>query len=105
MGSDHEARQGSWAVVRAAAEDFQRHKAARLAGALAFYTLFSLAPFLLLVMHLVARLVGSDAARVELHRQVVTLSGAQAGDSVAHLLDPAQGPARAGAPPPKQATI
>jgi membrane protein len=105
MASDHVVRRGGWAVLRAAAEDFQRHKAARLAGALAFYTLFSLAPFLLLVLHLVARLVGSAAARAELHRQVVTVSGAEAGDSLARLLDPAQGPVRAGALPAILATI
>src|SRR4051794_12326451 len=96
MGSDHAARPGVLAVVRAAAQDFQRHKAARLAGALAFYTLFSLAPFLLLLMHLVARLVGSAAAREQLQAQVTALWGTAAAGPIGAMLDTAHGPARSG---------
>jgi len=52
------------------------------AGALAFYTLFSLAPMLIIIIAIVGAVLGADAARAEVYTQVEALLGAQAAAAV-----------------------
>jgi len=52
------------------------------AGALAFYTLFSLAPLLLVIIYIVGVVLGTEAARAEVSTQVEALLGAQAATAV-----------------------
>jgi membrane protein len=51
------------------------------AGALAFYTLFSLAPLLIIVIAIIGAVLGAEAARAEVYGQVEALLGAQAAES------------------------
>lgn len=51
------------------------------AGALAFYTLFSLAPMLIIIIAIVGAVLGADAARTEVYTQVEALLGAQAAEA------------------------
>ncbi len=52
------------------------------AGALAFYTLFSLAPLLLVIIYIIGVVLGTEAARAEVSNQVEALLGAQAATAV-----------------------
>ena len=52
------------------------------AGALAFYTLFSLAPLLIILIAITGAVFGQEAARGEIAAQIESLVGAQAAEAV-----------------------
>lgn len=62
------------------------HNATRLGAALSFYTLFSLAPLLLVIVSVASLIVGKDAATAGVVSQLRTLVGAQAGQAAQSLL-------------------
>jgi membrane protein len=62
-------------------------------AALAYYTLFSMAPLLLIVMALVGAFVGDDAARAEIEHQLTLLIGAAGAQAVAIALQATAQPA------------
>lgn len=68
-------------------------KAPRLAAALAYYTVFSLAPFLIVVIAVAGLVFGQDAVRGQLDNQIEGLVGAQGADIIQELLQNAQRPA------------
>lgn len=59
-----------WLVIKDAAVAWHKHNAMRLAAALAFYTIFSLAPALLIALSVAAAFVGQAAAWSELSGQL-----------------------------------
>ncbi len=54
---------------------WNEHKVSRLAAALAYYTIFSLAPLLILVIAIAAAVLGGDSARTQLIGQLQQLVG------------------------------
>ena len=66
------------------------HDAFTQSAALAFYTLFSLAPVLLVVVSLSGAVFGRERVRTEIVGQFQELMGAEAGVAVRGLLDKAQ---------------
>ena len=52
------------------------------AGALAFYTLFSLAPLLIILIAITGAVFGEEAARGEISSQIGALIGSQAAEAV-----------------------
>ncbi len=82
-------------MARAALRDWLAHHAASKGAALAFYTLFSLAPMLLLVLGVAGFFYGEQAARGELFLQLRGLLGNQGAQAVQLVLagahDRAQG--------------
>src|SRR5262245_8068747 len=52
-----------WSLCKATYEEWSRDKASRLAAALAFYAIFSLAPLLILAITFASIIYGSDAAQ------------------------------------------
>jgi len=70
-----------WSLVSETFFEWMEDRAPRLGAALAFYTVFALAPGLLVITALAALLLGKDAAQVQIIDQVqelVGFSGAQA---------------------------
>ncbi|OCQ89664.1 ribonuclease BN [Nostoc sp. MBR 210] len=66
------------AIVRLFQETFQEwseDKASRLAAALAYYTIFSIAPLLIIVIAIAGAVFGEEAARGEIVRQIQGLVG------------------------------
>ncbi|ALF52260.1 ribonuclease BN [Nostoc piscinale CENA21] len=66
------------AIVQLFQETFQEwseDKASRLAAALAYYTIFSIAPLLIIVIAIAGAVFGEDAARGEIVRQIQGLVG------------------------------
>jgi len=78
------------ATVREAFKGFARHKVPRLAAALAFYTLFSLAPLLVIVVAVVGLVFGSEEARAQLVAQLDATVGAGAADQIEAMIQQAQ---------------
>lgn len=80
-------------LIRQTFQEWNEDKAPRLAAALSYYTIFSLAPLLVLVIAITGFIVGNnDAIRVELVRQVHGLVGQQGADAVNELIANANRP-------------
>ena len=74
------------ALAKDAFAGWQRDEAASMGAALAFYTLFSMAPLLLLVISVAGLVIGDDVARGLIHEQLVTLLGEQGASAIAAVL-------------------
>jgi membrane protein len=59
----------------------------RFAAALAFYTAFTIVPFVVLVVMVSATVMGEDASRGNLHQQIGDLIGEPAANGLFHLID------------------
>jgi membrane protein len=79
-------------VLKETVSDWIDDKASRLAAALAFYTLLSIAPLLVLVVAVAGLVFGEDAARGEIGGQLRQMMGEQAGAGVEALLASARSP-------------
>jgi len=64
-----------FALLREAYRDFQNDEAPRLGAALAYYTIFSIAPVLIIVIGIAGLALGEEAVRGELFRQIAGLVG------------------------------
>ncbi len=71
-----------WRVARDAAELWLQHNAFSHAGALAFYTLFSLAPVFVIAVAVIGVVFGEDAARGQIVAQLQDLIGREAASAV-----------------------
>jgi membrane protein len=65
-------------LLRQAAEGWINHNDSRLAAAIAYYTIFSLAPLLVIVVAVAGAVFGEAAARGELSQRIVSLVGEDA---------------------------
>src|SRR3954470_13453142 len=75
------------AILSASIGEWTRHKAPRLGASLAFYTLLSLTPLLLVVLSIVGLAFGPKAAQTDIIEQVQSLVGAQGAKAVSVLLE------------------
>jgi len=73
-------------VVTAAITAWFEHRAASKGAALAFYTLFSLAPILVLVISIAGLVFGAEAARGEIFEQLRGLVGEQGAAAIQGIL-------------------
>jgi membrane protein len=62
------------------------HKAPKMGAALAYYTVFSLAPLVILVLSIVSIFYERDAARAELVREASAFIGAQGAEVIDGIL-------------------
>lgn len=72
--------------------EWSRHRAPRLGAALAYYTLFSLAPLLVLSVFMAGLAFGETAARGHIFWQIRDLLGEEGAAAVKALLEQARGP-------------
>lgn len=78
---------GIYEVVREAAEAYSRGHGNHFAAAMAFYTIFAVAPLLLISTAISGLIFGSDTAQAEVIAQVEVIAGAEASDFIDRLLD------------------
>ena len=85
----------SWHLIKAAVSSWVDDFAPSMGAALSYYTVFSLAPMLLIVIGVAGLVFGADAARGEIVTQLRGLMGEQGAVAVEELLksasDPGQG--------------
>ena len=79
-------------MIREAVNGFRRHNVPRLGAALAFYTLLSLSPLLVLVLAVLGAVFGPDAARGEISDQIESLVGGEGAKAVEALVANARNP-------------
>ena len=72
--------------------NWYEHNVPRLGASVAFYTLLSLAPLLVIVVAIASLAFGRDAAEGQLVWQIQDLIGRQAAETVQELLKAAQQP-------------
>jgi membrane protein len=75
------------ALFRDAALNWVKDHAQSMGAALAFYTIFSVAPLLLIVIAIAGFVFGEEAARGEIYGQLVELLGATGAAAVQELLE------------------
>ena len=83
-----------WQLVRKSAVAWSDDYASSMGAALAYYTLFSLAPLLLLVIAIAGVVFGADAARGQIVAQMGGLIGSEGATAVQGLLKSASEPAK-----------
>ena len=76
-----------WALLQESWKGWSTDNATRLGAALAYYTVFSLAPVLLIAIAIAGFVFGQDVARREVIDQVSRSVGPRVGDAIA----PSQG--------------
>jgi len=76
-----------WILVKAAASSWVDDYAQSMGAALAYYTMFSIAPLLLIVISIAGLIFGVDAARGQIFGQLQGLMGPQGAQAVQSLLE------------------
>jgi membrane protein len=75
-----------WTIIKTAANDWLRHHDARLGAALAYYSVFSIGPLLLIVVSIAGLFFGPDAVREALTGQFRALLGPSGSQAVEAML-------------------
>jgi membrane protein len=83
---------GFWSILSATVSDWYEDRAQRLGAALAYYTVFALAPTIVIVIAVAALLLGHEAARDEILLQIHSLAGEQAAKAVEAMTKSARDP-------------
>ena len=76
-----------WALIKAAADSWVDDYAPSMGAALSYYTLFSIAPLLLIVISIAGLVFGEEAARGEIFGQLNNFMGSEAAAAVQGLLE------------------
>lgn len=75
-----------WKLLKRTIKEWQEDKASRYAAALAYYTVFSLGPLLLIVIVLVGVVWGKDAARGQIYSQLQDNAGEETARAIQDLV-------------------
>jgi len=81
-----------WGMLKEAGSAFIEDKAPRLGAALAYYTIFSLAPLLVIVLAVAGFLFGKEAASGQVKGEVESLVGEDGGKAVEQMVASADQP-------------
>ena len=76
-----------WAILKEAGSQWVSDKAPRLGAALAYYTIFSIAPLLVIVIGVAGLVFGQEVAEGQMTRQVEHLVGRQGGEAVQTMVE------------------
>jgi membrane protein len=83
----------TWSAIKETANDWLDDNASRLAAALAYYSLLSLAPLLVIALAVAGVAFGPDAARGKIAGELGSVVGGQAAEGIQSVLASAQSPA------------
>lgn len=75
-----------WDLLKQTYESWSNHNIAREGAALAYYTIFSLAPLLIIAVGISGMIIGEQAARGELQRQLTQIVGPQTAAAVQSMV-------------------
>jgi membrane protein len=93
-GSPHWRLDATVHLVQSTVQSWLDDYAPSMGAALAYYTMFSVAPLVLIVISLAGIIFGQDAARGEILRELQGLMGAQGAQAVQSLLESVNKPAQ-----------
>src|SRR5689334_5443931 len=81
-----------WQLLQEAFQEWNDDKASRLAAALAYYTVFSIAPLLIIVIAIAGAVFGQEAARGEIVNQIQGLVGREGAEFIQTAIENANKP-------------
>jgi len=81
-----------WYLIKEAASEWSRDRAPRLGAALAYYTVFSLVPFLVVVIAVIGLVFGEEAAQSAILSQIAELVGEQTAAAIKDMIQRADQP-------------
>ena len=81
-----------FSLLKEAFQEWQKDKASLLAAALAYYTVFSITPLLVIAIAIVGAVFGQEAARGEILAQINSLVGEQGAQAIEMALNNANQP-------------
>src|SRR5690349_14393000 len=82
----------TWATVKETVSDWSEDNASRLAAALAYYSLLSLAPLLVIAIAVTGLFVGPEAARGEVASELGAVVGGDAAQGIQSIAASARSP-------------
>jgi membrane protein len=82
----------TWSLLKETADDFVEDNATRLAAALAYYTLLSLAPLVVLALAIAGLAVDQEATRDRLASELGSVVGSSGADAVRAIVENAKTP-------------
>jgi membrane protein len=82
----------AWTILKTAVDQWFQHRSARLGAALAYYSVFSMGPLLLIVTSVAGLVFGADAVRGNLTNQFRSLLGETGSKAVEAMLVGASSP-------------
>jgi membrane protein len=85
-----------WRLLKTAASDWSEDKAPRLGAALAYYTVFSIAPLLVIAIGIAGFFFGADAVQSKLDEQLQGFLGRQGAEGVQAMIAAASKPRTGG---------
>ncbi|HEX5218574.1 MAG TPA: YihY/virulence factor BrkB family protein, partial [Verrucomicrobiae bacterium] len=71
-----------WVLLKETAKDWMEHDSPRLGAALAFYTVFAIAPLSVILLAIAGLVLGEDAARRQVFDELQRLIGQQGGQAL-----------------------
>jgi membrane protein len=77
---------GLWKVILTTFSSFSNDNGLKLSASLAYYTIFSIAPLLILVLSLAGIFLGPDAASMRLYHQIDKYVGAEAAKQIQDII-------------------
>jgi len=77
---------GIWGVLKASFTGFTDHKVTKLSGSLAYYTVFSMAPLLVVIISLCGIFLGREIAEGKVYDQLVDFLGRDSATSLQQLI-------------------
>ena len=83
---------GLWPAVKAAASDWSAHKSAKAGAAIAYYSIFSLGPLIVVLISIAALIFGREGVQREVTEAIRGLLGEKGAESVNTLLSAAGEP-------------
>ncbi|MBE7550580.1 MAG: YihY/virulence factor BrkB family protein [Anaerolineales bacterium] len=75
-----------WGLLKETFSDWSEDKASRLAAALAYYTIFSIAPLIIIVIAVAGLVFGREAAQGQIEGQIQGLVGDQGGELIQEMV-------------------
>lgn len=67
-----------WRILKKAGENFSEDNCVKLAASLSYYTIFAVAPLLIIIISIVGSLFGRDAVQGKVYTEIQTLVGSDA---------------------------
>jgi membrane protein len=83
---------GLWPALKAAASEWSAHKSAKAGAAIAYYSIFSLGPLIVVVISIAALIFGREGVQREVTEAIRGLLGDKGGESVNAMLSAAGKP-------------
>jgi membrane protein len=83
---------GAWSLTRETVDNWLNDNAARLAASLAYYTLLSLAPLVVLAIALAGLEFGEEAAKGQIAHEIAAVVGREAGVAIQSIVANANAP-------------